>query len=164
MKSDPTRRNVLKATGLAAVSLLTGLGLGGSVGLGAPAGAAPQKRESAGQPALRVAHLTDMHVQPERRAGEGLTACLRHLASQPDKPDLILTGGDLVMDAFEAGFDRTKLQWELFTRILKDECGTPVEHCLGNHDIWGWNRKKSGATGDEPCPSGERAAWGIAGG
>jgi 3',5'-cyclic AMP phosphodiesterase CpdA len=26
----------------------------------------------------------------------------------------------------------------------------PVEHCLGNHDIWGWNRRQSLASGREP--------------
>jgi 3',5'-cyclic-AMP phosphodiesterase len=42
---------------------------------------------------LRIAHLTDVHVQPEKRAGEGLAACLNHVQQLPDKPDLILTGG-----------------------------------------------------------------------
>lgn len=99
--------------------------------------------------ALRVAHLTDTHIQPQRRAAEGVGACLRHVQSE-HKPDLILTGGDLIMDGFEADESRTRLQWDLWRRVLKSECSLPVHHCLGNHDIWGWHKSKSGTRGDEP--------------
>lgn len=147
MSSRVTRREVLHTAGLAAASAL----LGGRAVPAAFADPPPAAQPDAiRRPVLRIAHLTDTHVQPERKAAEGLAACLRHVQNQPDKPDLVLTGGDLVMDSFEAAFDRTKLQWDLFTRIFKDECGLPVEHCLGNHDIWGWNKTKSGAAGDEP--------------
>jgi Icc protein len=145
MAANVTRREILQAGGIAAASLL----LGGRR-LARAAGEPPATQAGAGQPVLRIAHLTDIHIQPELRAPEGLAACLRHVQSQADKADLILTGGDLVMDSLEATFDRTKLQWDLFRRVFKDECGLPVEHCLGNHDIWGWGKAKSGATGSEP--------------
>lgn len=99
---------------------------------------------------LRVAHLTDVHIQPERRADQGMVACLHHLQSQRQKPDLILFGGDCIMDAFAAKRDRTQLQWDLWLKVLKAECSIPFKACLGNHDIWGWNQKKSDATGNEP--------------
>ncbi|HZH98053.1 MAG TPA: metallophosphoesterase, partial [Fimbriimonadaceae bacterium] len=99
---------------------------------------------------LRLAHLTDIHVQPERGGGEGMAACLRHVHSQKDKPQLILTGGDLIMDAFDADAQRTRLQWDLFNRVLRDNTSLPVEHCIGNHDVWGWNKTKSRTTGQEP--------------
>jgi 3',5'-cyclic AMP phosphodiesterase CpdA len=67
-----------------------------------------------------------------------------------DKPELVLTGGDLIMDSFGRDEARTKLQWDIFTKVLKDECGIPVRHTLGNHDIWGWNKEKSKTTGSEP--------------
>ncbi|MCA9285344.1 MAG: hypothetical protein KDA22_09030 [Phycisphaerales bacterium] len=41
---------------------------------------------------LRLAHLTDVHVQPERAAGDGMAACLDHLMMRPDRPELILRG------------------------------------------------------------------------
>jgi len=100
--------------------------------------------------ALRFAHLTDSHVQPELRAGEGLTACFRHAQSQADKPELIVHGGDHIMSAFGEDAARTKLQWDLYTSIVKGEVAVPVESCIGNHDIWGWNKAKSGTTGSEP--------------
>lgn len=99
----------------------------------------------------RLVHMTDLHLQPERGAADGVAACLAHVATQ--KPDLIVTGGDLIMDSFDATFDRTKAQWDLFNATLKDQTPCPVEHCLGNHDIWGWNKSKSKTTGAE-------AGWG----
>lgn len=132
--------------------MLAALGAGAALAAfpfaGVTRAATPGRRRS-----LRVAHLTDIHVQPERGAGEGLAACLAHVQSLSEKPDLILTGGDLVMDSFDAGEARTALQWALLTGGFKSGCSIPVEHCLGNHDIWGWNKKKSKTSGEE-------ALWG----
>lgn len=102
---------------------------------------------------VRIAHLTDFHVQPERGGGEGMASCLRHCMAQKDRPSMVITGGDLIMDAFDQDAVRTKLQWDLFTRVMKDENGVPVHHTLGNHDIWGWNKDKSKTSGSE-------AGWG----
>lgn len=112
-----------------------------------PQSAGPRKR------VLRLVHMTDTHIQPERAAFEGVAKCLAHMQSLDDKPELILTGGDLIMDAFAQDSTRTKLVWDLWSKTLKDHCSLPVEHCIGNHDIWGWNKKKSGTKGDE-------AKWG----
>lgn len=150
---EMTRREWLIAAGLAAAGGLLPP-LAGAQDAATPARADGLPRpKSARKRVLRVAHLTDIHVQPERKANEGMAACLKHVQAQHDRPELILTGGDLVMDAFDAEEARTKLQWEIFTKVLKDECGIPVRHTLGNHDIWGWNKKKSRTTGQE-------AKWG----
>jgi 3',5'-cyclic AMP phosphodiesterase CpdA len=103
-----------------------------------------------GRRALRIAHLTDIHVQPERRAGEGMSACLHHVQELADKPDLIVTGGDSIMDSFAVDDARAKLQWDLWNKVLRDQCSIPVRSCIGNHDIWGWAKSKSKTTGDEP--------------
>lgn len=136
------RREVLSLAGA------TALGAVAWSGLPAPAGAAtvnPHRKRC-----LRVAHLTDLHVQPERRAAEGMTACLRHVEQLRDKPQLILTGGDSVFDSFAADDARTKLQWDIWQKVLKDECSIPVRSAIGNHDIWGWNKTSSKTIGDEP--------------
>lgn len=135
-----TRREFLKVGGVAAAGLAFAPGWAASA-----LGAAGRDRA----PVLRFAHLTDLHLQPERAGVQGVAACLRHVQSLPDKVDLIVTGGDLIMDGYDATFDRTKLQWDLLMKVFKDECSLPVEHCLGNHDIFGWNKKKSRTTGDE---------------
>ena len=112
--------------------------------------AAPQEAGAPNGRALRIAHLTDIHIQPERNAAEGLIACLEDLHTLPDRPELILNGGDVIMDAVAAEESRVALQWDLWERIVRDHCEIPQEYCLGNHDIWGWNQKRSGCSGAEP--------------
>ncbi|MBI5865442.1 MAG: metallophosphoesterase [Planctomycetes bacterium] len=132
----PSRRDFLAIAGIGVVALAT-------------RASAQDSRPANRKRAIRVAHLTDMHVQPELKADQGLAACLRHVQAQSDKPELILTGGDTVMDSFEAEEARTRLQWDLWKKVIKGECSLPIESCLGNHDVWGWNKKKSGTTGEE---------------
>jgi Icc protein len=105
----------------------------------------PARRRS-----LRLAHLTDFHVEPELRAGEGMAACLHHAQQLADKPDLILTGGDHIMDSYDADDARTTLQWNLWHSVLKHDCSLPVRSCIGNHDVWGWSKSRSKTTGSEP--------------
>ena len=150
--SDMTRRTAMKTAGwLAAGAALGGISLPGWA-----------QEQNGRKRVLRVAHLTDLHIQPELKADAGVTACLRHVRSQAEKPDLILLGGDLVMDSMEADDSRTKTQWDLFSKVFKDECAIPVEPCLGNHDVWGINKAKSKTTGSEPN-YGKRRAMEILG-
>jgi len=136
-----TRRDSLVTMGTAAAGLLA-WGATPRASL-ADTAAATRKR------AIRVGHLTDIHVQPEKRAGEGMAACLHHVQQLADKPELILTGGDHVMDSFEADDARAALQWNLWNSVLKHECDIPIRSCIGNHDVWGWSKDKSKTTGQE---------------
>lgn len=106
---------------------------------------------------LRFAHTCDIHVQPERDAAEGLAAMLRHLQGLKDGPEMIVTGGDNIMDCFASGTGRTKTQWDLFKTVLERECSLPIKHCIGNHDVWGWDKERSGTTGQEPLWGKKRA-------
>ncbi len=54
------------------------------------------------------------------------------------------------MDAFAQTRSDTQAQWDLWNRVLKAENGLPLRTCIGNHDIWGWERSKSQANGSEP--------------
>ena len=140
------RREFLTWTGAA----LAGASLGaiplvsGSQALAADAAPAGRKRS------LRLAHMTDMHVQPELAAGEGMAAALKHVQSISDPPELILGGGDMVMDVSEADAARAKAQWDIWQSVLKQECSLPIQHCIGNHDVWGWNKVASKTTSKEP--------------
>lgn len=98
----------------------------------------------------RLAQISDIHLQPELGAARGFAQCLHHLQSQPDAPALILNTGDSIMDAIAASEARTRLQWELWQKVLREECSLPMETALGNHDYWGIDRSKSGTTGKEP--------------
>ncbi len=105
------------------------------------------------QRTLRFAHITDVHVQPERGAPAGMAAALAHLQGLDDPPEMVLTGGDAIMDALAADAARTDLQWKLWQQVLAADCSLPLEHCLGNHDVWGWDQTASHTSGQE-------AAWG----
>jgi len=141
MTTPLTRRQMLQTTAIA-----TGLTL-----LPGPLRAddAPRSR----QRRVRIAHLTDTHIQPERGAVQGVIAALHHAQGLTDPPELIISGGDTIMDALAVSRDRTKLQWELWQQVIRDECSLPVESCLGNHDVFGWDKQASGTTGQE-------AEWG----
>lgn len=67
---------------------------------------------------LRVAHLTDIHIQ--REAARGLEACFAHVqtpgAAVPGgPPDLVITGGDTVM-GYVGRIDDAQFDW--FARDL----------------------------------------------
>jgi 3',5'-cyclic-AMP phosphodiesterase len=97
---------------------------------------------TAGTEGFRFVYLTDIHVQPELRAAEGLTACLKAVNRLDPKPDFILTGGDLVMDTLEQDAGRSRQLFTLLKKIFADHAGIPVHHCIGNHDCFGWAQKK----------------------
>lgn len=98
---------------------------------------------------LRVVHFSDVHIQPELNAVDGTAKAWRHVMSQRPKPDLVLVGGDMVMDAWASDKARTQLQWDLYKRVLKDGTDLPVHHTIGNHDIWGINKGASNTSGKE---------------
>jgi 3',5'-cyclic AMP phosphodiesterase CpdA len=128
-----------------------GLGLGAAAGglvVPAAAGVSPAARPERRR-IVRIAHLTDVHVQPERGAADGFAAALRFVQSMADPPDILLTGGDAIMDALGADRARTAAQWAEWDAVVRNEVSLPIRHCIGNHDIWGWYAG-SGTTGDEP--------------
>lgn len=143
-----SRRDLIRvAMALPFVGPLAASAIGSQAAASAPAPkptpAAPRRRT------VRFAHLTDSHLQPERDAPNGLVACLRHVQAQPDRPEFILTGGDNVMDVFEQKAGRARELASLFRDTWRANCSLPVEHTIGNHDIYGWNRKQSGTSGTE---------------
>ena len=142
-----SRRNVLKrsAVGIAA----------------AMAGCALVTRDARGQEAasvasagrvLRFAHPTDIHVQPELSGDKGMAAAFKHMLGLKDPPTMILCGGDLPMDTASSSQSRSAELWKLYKKVLDDTVPASMPfHCaIGNHDIWGRDKVKCGATGDEP--------------
>ena len=112
--------------------------------------ARPAKPADSPRRSLRIAHLTDAHVQPEHGADEGLRTCIRHAVAN-HSPDLFIAGGDQIMDALAKPRDRVKTQFDLWNAIVKQECSKEILHVIGNHYIWGWaDKEKSQTTGDEP--------------
>lgn len=97
---------------------------------------------------LRLAHLTDIHVQPELNAAAGMARALQHAQNLQDKPEIIFNGGDAIMDALGADKSRTQTQWQLWQSVLQNECSLPIVHCIGNHDVWGWKNKDEANAAD----------------
>ncbi len=139
MMDTITRREALKRIAI--------LGAGSALGT---LGLVSQGEASRRRRVLRIAHLTDIHLQPEGIAVEGTLACLREVHEMRDRPNLILTGGDSVMDVFNQKRERANTLGKLWREVFVANCKIPAFHCVGNHDVWGWNRERSGCTGDEP--------------
>lgn len=129
--------------------LLAGASLGAAALLPRANAAAPQL---SAKRALRFAHPTDIHVQPELRGGEGMASCFRHMMALDQPPELIITGGDLPMDSGSTPEPKARIEWNLFKQVLSETVpsSVPIQHTLGNHDIFGRDKKACEATGSEP--------------
>jgi len=109
-----------------------------AVGAVAVPGPISTARASTRKPALRVAHVTDVHITKDRDAPRAVASMFAHMANQKDgKPDLILNTGDAVMavDGATTGAKAAE-QIALWTEAVKG-APAPIHSCLGNHDIWG---------------------------
>lgn len=125
-----TRRGFLQSG-----ATVAGMGL-----LSQETGAAQAGQTSSPATPFRFIHLTDIHVQPERGAADGWMQCVRKVNQLNPRPDFVITGGDLIMDALAADADRIDLEWSLFDAAAQ-ELEVPVYHAIGNHDIGGWSPK-----------------------
>ena len=85
---------------------------------------------------IRIAHITDTHIQPHIGAAKGFERCLHHIQSLETIPDFLINGGDAIMGLHGASESSIDRQWELFSKVLKSENGLPIYHCVGNHDIF----------------------------
>jgi Icc protein len=97
---------------------------------------------------LRIAHLTDVHVQPEAPAPHGLASALHTVQKLKDKPDIIFNTGDCIMDSMSKHKDRVQLQWDVWNSTLKNENSIEIVHTIGNHDIWGITMPHATIKGD----------------
>ena len=119
--------------------------IGNSAGLGAVVLTNPSAilTTQIKKPPIRVAHLTDIHIKPGKDIEASVAKAMHHAQILVPEIDFIINGGDSIMDSLEADKEKTQIQWDLFTSILKKEISLPVYHCIGNHDIWGWFIKEN---------------------
>lgn len=113
----------------------------------AAAGALPlsaQPKMQAGS--LRVAFFTDTHTQPELRANEGTALAMRKIRLM--KPDLCIQGGDHVMDMTSVPRERSVMLLDEYEKTAHALDGIPVEHVIGNHDVFGRSPESGVATTD----------------
>lgn len=133
--SGLSRRSLITSAAVGVAALGSWVGSGANIAFAQP-NPAP-KRDA--KRLLRLAHLTDTHLQPERAGAEGFANCLNHLQSLDDKPELILFGGDNVMnvDAEKNTGERAEVQINLWNKVVREHCKLPYKTCIGNHDILG---------------------------
>lgn len=139
------RRDFLKVGGLiGAASVLAACGGTVSEATQIPTQVCPTPvpTQSAEQPtreiAVRIAHITDMHIGPDGPGVEGFTRALRNVQARDPKIDVILNTGDSIVDALGATKEWAQAQWDAFNGVVKAECSLPIHHAIGNHDVWGW--------------------------
>jgi 3',5'-cyclic-AMP phosphodiesterase len=89
-----------------------------------------------------IAFISDIHIKTLDVAEAGMKKVLQNINQLKQQPDFIINGGDSIMDALAVDKEKTKVQWDLFNKIMQAENKLPVKHCLGNHDIWGWQLKE----------------------
>ena len=87
---------------------------------------------------FRFIHFTDLHIQPELGAVDGVALAVSKIQTLRPRPDFILTGGDHVMDALRVSRPRADLQFKLFAEALRP-LEMPTYSTVGNHDIYGWS-------------------------
>jgi 3',5'-cyclic AMP phosphodiesterase CpdA len=90
-------------------------------------------REQAPKPDFTFAFLTDIHITPDRSAPEKFRRAIDTVNVL--KPDFVLTGGDLIMDALWAKRSRADSLYQLYISLIKG-FQMPVYHTVGNHELY----------------------------
>ncbi|HLC35008.1 MAG TPA: metallophosphoesterase [Anaerolineales bacterium] len=131
MKTPISRRDFLRGS-----LLLSGAALSGC-----------RARPAAGRTrVLRVAHVTDIHVEARSRARVGMAQAFGHIHAQQEAPDFILNTGDSIMDGLATPKEYALARWETFATVIRETCRIPVYHAIGNHDVWGWGLPQADTT------------------
>ena len=87
------------------------------------------------------AFLTDIHLQPELNAVAGFQMAIDTI--NQIKPDFVLTGGDLIMDALNQTYGRSDSLYKLY-KDVSGNLDMPVYNTVGNHEVYGWHRDEEG--------------------
>lgn len=90
-------------------------------------------RKSTGEN-FTFAFLTDIHLTYERNAIPGFSQAIRSVNQL--KPDFVITGGDLIMDALAQRYTLADSLYNLYTESVKNFT-MPVFNTMGNHEIYG---------------------------
>jgi 3',5'-cyclic AMP phosphodiesterase CpdA len=95
---------------------------------------------------LRLVFFTDTHTQPELSAAQGTAQALARIKSL--KPDLCIQGGDHAFDIAAVPRERSLMLLDLYQRTEHALDGIPVQHVIGNHDVFGRDPASNVPTSD----------------
>jgi Icc protein len=79
------------------------------------------------------AFITDIHVMPERNAPKGFQAAIKII--NREKPDFVITGGDLIFDALKVRYARADSLYNIYTDAIRG-FNMPVYNTIGNHEYF----------------------------
>ncbi|WP_209330917.1 metallophosphoesterase family protein [Lunatimonas salinarum] len=79
------------------------------------------------------AFLTDIHLQPERRAPVGFQMAIEKVNEL--NPDFVISGGDQVYDVMRGNQERADSLFRLYAEMSKG-FNMPVYNTVGNHDLF----------------------------
>lgn len=91
------------------------------------------KPKPAGE-SFTFAFLTDVHLTYERNAVPGFNKAIESVNEL--KPDFVIMGGDLIMDALGQRYSLADSLYNLYNETVK-KFTMPVFNTLGNHEIYG---------------------------
>lgn len=129
-----TRKEWLKSVGLSAVAMAAGpfqLFRGERI----YPSSVRSRAAGASERVLRIAHLTDSHLEKEG-SQNWMRTCIRHAQGLSDPPEVFFMGGDIINDALGRDADEIEAQWAQW-RSVRQEMTLPAVYCIGNHDVWG---------------------------
>ncbi len=89
-------------------------------------------------PLFTFAFLTDIHVQPERRAEAGFARAIQMVNEL--NPDFVITGGDLIYDALGKSYPRADSLYTIYDSLQR-LFNMPVYNTIGNHEVFGLYEK-----------------------
>jgi len=97
-------------------------------------------------PGFSFAFMTDIHLERERQGLEGFQTTIKKVNEL--KPDFVITGGDLIMDALGVTYGRADSLYDLYQETEK-QFDMPVYNGMGNHEIYGLYPKSGSDTTHE---------------
>ncbi|MGC3945822.1 MAG: metallophosphoesterase [Chryseolinea sp.] len=98
-----------------------------------PSAGSPQAKSA--RRALRIAHITDVHILDQRNAEESFARVVADINALPDRPDLILNTGDTVMDENKQTKETVATRWDTWRKLTQSN-KIKIYSSLGNHDVW----------------------------
>jgi 3',5'-cyclic-AMP phosphodiesterase len=83
---------------------------------------------------FQFAFITDTHIRPDLDAPHGCEMAFDQ--ARASRPDFVIQGGDLVVDAMAANRNTAEELFDLYDRVEKAS-SLPMYHVVGNHDLFG---------------------------
>jgi 3',5'-cyclic AMP phosphodiesterase CpdA len=96
---------------------------------------------------LRIAFYTDVHARTEWDTPEAMALAAAAINAQ--QPDIVIAGGDLITDGFNASAESVRTRWDAYMEMHRAIHGR-VEAAIGNHDLVAARPADGSAPAEDP--------------